>query len=175
MFSHRSRAAHSRSKRLQGRDAQARIFRHLPGVPVDAPPKVKKPRLLRGSFNQVGRIFSNRFLLQIYQVKILLHFSALISVLERFFWLMFQFAERVAGITDDLDDGFHHFFHNAFSFWLRSFAAAQAFLVAGLTANCLTAPFMRPNFAFVIQNFQKSFLNVTRGKVEILMDVNFSE
>jgi uncharacterized membrane protein len=54
------------------------------------------------------------------------------------------------------------FFITHLSFWLRSFAAAQAFLVAGLTANCLTAPFMRQNFAFVIQNVQKPFLNVTR-------------
>jgi hypothetical protein len=46
--------------------------------------------------------------------------------------------------------------------WLRSFAAAQAFLVAGLTANCLTAPFMRQSRAFVIQNFKKSFLNKKR-------------
>jgi uncharacterized membrane protein len=62
-----------------------------------------------------------------------------------------------------------------FSFWLRSFAAAHAFLVAGLTANCLTAPFMRQSFAFVIQNFKKSFLNVAMGKVEMLMDVDLSE
>jgi hypothetical protein len=94
-------------------------------------------------------------------MKIFLHLSTLIAVLEGFFWLMFQFAERVAGITDDLDDGFHHFFHNAFFILLRSFAAAQTFLVAGLTANCLTSPFMRQSRAFVIQNFQKSFLNVT--------------
>jgi hypothetical protein len=30
--------------------------------------------------------------------------------------LMFHFAERVAGIPDDVRDGFHHFLHNAFSF-----------------------------------------------------------
>jgi uncharacterized membrane protein len=67
------------------------------------------------------------------------------------------------------------FFITHFSFWLRSFAATQAFLVAGLTANCLTSPFMRPNSAFVIQNFQKSFLNVTMEKVETLMKADLIE
>jgi hypothetical protein len=85
-------------------------------MPADAPPEVKKPRLGRGSLIQVGGNCSNGLFLQIYQVQIFFHLSALIAVFERFFWLMFQLAERVVGITDDLDDGFHHFFHNTFHF-----------------------------------------------------------
>jgi hypothetical protein len=83
-------------------------------MPEDAPPKVKKPRYGRGSLIQVGGNFSNGLFLQIYQMEIFPHLSAFIAVLEGLFWLMFQLAERVVGITDDLDDGFHHFFHNAF-------------------------------------------------------------
>lgn len=49
-------------------------------------------------------------------MQILLYFSALITVLERFFWLVVELAERVVGIPDYLGDGFHHFFHNAFQF-----------------------------------------------------------
>jgi hypothetical protein len=69
---------------------------------------------MRGSFIHAGLNFSNGFLLPVNQVQILLHLSALVSVLERLFGLMFHFAERVAGVPDNVRDGFHHFFHNAF-------------------------------------------------------------
>jgi hypothetical protein len=76
----------------------------------------EKAALARGSFNPVGGNFSSDLLLQVDQVQVFPNFSALVTVLERFFGLMFHFAERVVGVTDDLDDGFHHFFHNAFPF-----------------------------------------------------------
>ena len=56
------------------------------------------------------------FGLPVVEMKIFLDFSAFVSVFQRLFGLMFHFAERVAVITDDLSDGFHHFFHNAFQF-----------------------------------------------------------
>jgi len=49
-------------------------------------------------------------------MQIFFYLSALIPVLERLFWLVFHFTERVVWVTDDVRDGFHHFFHNAFHF-----------------------------------------------------------
>jgi hypothetical protein len=72
----------------------------------------------------------------------------------------------VAVINDDLGDGFYHFFHNAFFYLVTELAAAQAFLVAGLTPTAFHAPFMRPNHAFVIQIFLNFFLNVTPKKLK---------
>jgi hypothetical protein len=76
----------------------------------------EKAALARGLFIQVVENFSSDFFGPVVQVQILLDLSALVSVLKRFFWLVFQLTERVAGIPDDLGDGFHHFFHNAFPF-----------------------------------------------------------
>jgi hypothetical protein len=67
------------------------------------------------------------FRLPVGQVKVFFYLSALIAVLERLLGLMFHFTERVVGVTNDLGDGFHHFFPNAFYFGYGAFAAAQAF------------------------------------------------
>jgi hypothetical protein len=74
---------------------------------------------------------SNGLLLPVGQMQILLYFSALIPVLERFFRLMFQLAERVVGIADDVRDGFHHFFHNAFHFGYGALQRLKPSLLLG--------------------------------------------
>jgi hypothetical protein len=144
-------------------------------VSIDAPHKVKKPRLVRGPFNQVGGNFSNRLLLQIYQVQILLHFSALIAVLERFFWLMFQFAERVAGITDDLDDGFHHFFHNAFFILVTELCSGSCLPCCWPDSQLPYSSVYETKLCVCHSKFAKIFLKRNREKNEMLMDSNLIE
>jgi hypothetical protein len=56
---------------------------------------------------------SNQLLLPVTQVKILSHFSAFVTVFQRFFWLMIQFAEWMFWIPNGFRDDFHHSFHNA--------------------------------------------------------------
>jgi hypothetical protein len=108
---------------------------------------------MRGSFIQVGGNFSSGFFVPVNQMQILLHFSALVAVLERLFGLMFHFAERVARVADDVRDGFHHFFHNAFQFGYGALQRLKPSLLLAWSPTALHAPFMRPNRAFVIQNF----------------------
>ena len=111
---------------------------------------------------------SNRlFRLPIRQMQVFLDLPAFVAVFQRLLGLVFHLAERVAGISDDLSDGLHHFFHNAFCLVTELGSGPGLSLMSTRTPAVLHAPFMRPNTAFVIQNFQKSFLNVTKEKIKI--------
>jgi hypothetical protein len=62
------------------------------------------------------------------------------------------------------------------SLWLHGYGALlrlKPFLFIGSPPTALHAPFMRPNAANVIQNFQKFFLNDTTGEVQGLMGGKF--
>jgi hypothetical protein len=125
---------------------------------------MKKPRLVRGSLIQVGGNFSNGLFLQIYQVQIFLHLSALITVPERFFWLMFQFAERVAGITDDLDDGFHHFFHNAFFILVTELCSGSSLPCCWPDSQLPYSSVYETRLRVCHSKFSKIFLKRNQGK-----------
>jgi hypothetical protein len=56
--------------------------------------------------------------------------------------------------------------------WLRSFAAAQAFPVAGLIANCLTRSFYETKPRVCHSKFAKIFLKRNKGKNIFLMDAD---
>jgi hypothetical protein len=72
----------------------------------------EKAALVRGSFIHVGQVPLYQFLLPVTQVQIFPHFSAFVTVFQRFLGLMIQFAEWVFWIPNGFRDDFHHSFHN---------------------------------------------------------------